>query len=131
MKRTRADHLVEWEALVAALTARAAEVPQLEASRRKLEQLVAQYREVLPRHKELTASKQELSQQLEQLSNEARKVATVLKVSVKEHFGSRSERLLEFGIPPFRGLSRKKGDPEAASRKSTAQTLTPPSPVSE
>jgi len=132
MKRTRADHLAEWEALLAALTARAAEVPHLEVSRQKLEQLATQYRDLLPRHKELTASKQELSQQLGQLSDEARKVATVLKVSLKDHLGRRSERLLEFGITPFRSTSRKQGEPTAASRSTpSAQTLTPPSNVSE
>lgn len=130
MKRTRADHLAEWEGLLAALTARAAEVPQLDVSRRKLEQLANQFRDLLPRHKELTASKQELSLQLEQLTQEARQVATVLKVSLKDHFGRRNERLLEFGITPFRGFARKKGEPTAASRKTTAQSLTPPSNVS-
>ena len=47
------------------------------------------------------------------LSNvaEERGLATVLRVAIKEHYGPDSEKLVEFGIQPFRGVTRKPRTP--------------------
>lgn len=38
-------------------------------------------------------------------------MATVLRVAIKEHYGPDSEKLVEFGIQPFRGVTRKPKTP--------------------
>jgi hypothetical protein len=129
-KRTRADHVTEWESLVASLTARAAEVPELEVSRTKLNALAAEFRSIVPRQKELTASKQELSKRLAAITTEGREIATVLRVALKASYGKTSERLAEFGIPTFRGVTKKKSGPTQGEAPSTPTPATPPSPSS-
>lgn len=52
------------------------------------------------------ARKQEATSRINEILAEGRIVATALRVSLKQHFGSRSEKLVEFGIKPFRGLKR-------------------------
>ena len=52
------------------------------------------------------ARKQEVTARMNEVLSEGRIVATVLQAVLKQHFGPRSERLVEFGIKPFRGLNR-------------------------
>ena len=54
------------------------------------------------------------------------RMATVLRLAVKQHYGIRSEKLAEFGLPPFRGRVRK-----APSQPEEPKTPSPaPSPQS-
>ena len=50
-----------------------------------------------------TASKQEASQKLKTFLIEGDRLANVLQLAVKQHYGIRSEKLAEFGLQPFRG----------------------------
>jgi hypothetical protein len=43
---------------------------------------------------------------------EGGRVATVLRQSLKAHYGVRSEKLAEFGVKPFRGRTRKAKPPQ-------------------
>jgi hypothetical protein len=52
------------------------------------------------------ARKQEATNRINEILVEGRIVATVLQAVLKQHFGSSSEKLVEFGIKPFRGLKR-------------------------
>ena len=54
-----------------------------------------------------TAGKQEASQQLQAALVEGERMATVLQMAVKQHYGIRSEKLADFGMKPFRGRNRK------------------------
>ena len=72
---------------------------------------------VTPRSAGATAGLQPVSPSL--LLIEGERMATVLRLAVKQHYGIRAEKLAEVGLPPFRGLRRKA--PE------TPQTPTPPS----
>ena len=38
---------------------------------------------------------------------EASRLATVLRFAIKEHYGVDSEKLVEFGMKPFRGRAKK------------------------
>jgi hypothetical protein len=59
----------------------------------------------------LMAEKQDASQQLAEALTEAERLATVLRLAVKQHFGICAEKLVEFKLQPFRG--RKKAAPPA------------------
>jgi hypothetical protein len=61
------------------------------------------------------ASKQEKTQQLQAVLAEGSRLATLLRNSVKQHYGPTSEKLAEFGLQPFRGRKVKPApepDPE-------------------
>lgn len=102
-KRTSiADYLQDWETLLAALEENAAEVPQAEVARAKLQGLLAQARSLMPLQAAQIAAKQSTSEQLGQVVTTGRKAASVIRFILKEHYGNRSQKLAEFRIQPFR-----------------------------
>ncbi|HEY2294835.1 MAG TPA: hypothetical protein VGM86_29380 [Thermoanaerobaculia bacterium] len=106
-KSSYADHIKEWEELTAKLAAMAADLPQLELQRTALEKFLAQARDLTLQQADFQASKQKISVQLRTAMTEGMKVATALKVNLKQIFGNRSEDLVKFGIQPFRSRARK------------------------
>lgn len=101
------DHSKEWEDLTASLAANAAEVPHLEPQRVSLEKLLAEFRDLTLQQAAFQASKQKVSLRLQAVVDEGKNLATVLRMSLKQHYGRRSEDLLKFGLQPFRGIVRK------------------------
>jgi hypothetical protein len=97
-----ADYLQDWETLLAAVDQNVGEIPQVEVARTKLRGLLEQARTLMPVQAAHTAAKQTISQQLEAVLTNGRKVATVIRFTVKEHYGNRSQKLVEFRIQPFR-----------------------------
>lgn len=84
----------------------------LETPIAKLVDLVGQAQEVSKEQAAFIAGKQDSSKRLSGLLSDAKRVATVIRVAIKEHYGIRSEKLAEFGLQPFRGRTRKaKGAP--------------------
>jgi len=49
------------------------------------------------------AAKQERSQELKVIVDDLKLQATVLRKAVRQYYGTRSEKLKEFGLQPFRG----------------------------
>jgi hypothetical protein len=89
------------------LEANAAELPHMEGSRLKLGTLMARVMEIDKQQAALKASRQQAAKELKALLVEALRLATVLRLAIKEHYGIRTEKVAEFGIQPFRGRSRK------------------------
>ena len=83
------------------------EIPHLEAGRVVLGERLSQAQDLARQHAAVTATKQDLSQQLRTAIIDVRLLATVLRKGVKQHFGSRSEKMAEFGLQPFRGRKSK------------------------
>lgn len=97
-----ADHLQDWELLLAAVDQNLGDLPQLQIARNKLEGLLEQARLLVPLQAAQAAAKQSTSQQLEAVLATGRKVSTVIRFTVKEHYGNRNQKLTEFNIQPFR-----------------------------
>jgi hypothetical protein len=113
--------LGDLERLLSALTANSAEVPHLEVSRAQLESLLSQAQGAADLQALHTAAKQEASQKLKLSLNEGMRLANVLRLALKQHYGIRSEKLAHFGLQPFRGR-RPKPTPEEPP------ALPPPAP---
>ena len=90
---------------------------------------LTQLQEAADRQAVHTAGKQEASQQVNTLMVEAERLATVLQLGVKQHFGIRSEKLAEFGVKPFRGRNRtlKAKEPEGKQPQASEPPATPAS----
>ena len=97
----------------AALAGKAADTPQFDGSRAIFEGKVTRIHDLAQQQAELTGAKQDISQQLKKELVDAQRMATALRAALKSHYGPDSEKLVEFGIPPFRGRSRKRKEPEA------------------
>lgn len=93
--------------LAARLNSNREELQHLEASRLRFEGLIAQITEAADRQAFHTAGKQEASQQFQAALVEGERLATVLQLAVKQHYGIRSEKLADLGLKPFRGRPRK------------------------
>ncbi len=106
-KSRYADHFKEWEEITVSVAANASELPQLELLRAILERLLQEARDLTQQQAALQASKQESSKRLQTVMREGKKLATVMRGGLKHHYGNRSEKLVEFGLQPFRGRKAK------------------------
>ncbi len=111
-----------WERLLAALAANIQDLPHLESHRVLLVAMLAQVREISAQQSAMAASKQDATQRLQALLIEGRKLATFLRRGIRQQYGNRSEKLVEFDLQPLRTRTR----PAAAGTK-PAPTTPPPS----
>jgi hypothetical protein len=93
----------ELEQLNSALAANDADLAHLQPSRLRLGSLIAQAREADVQQAAFAASKQGASKNLRTTLAEAKRLANVLRLALKAHYGIRSEKLAEFDVQPFRG----------------------------
>jgi hypothetical protein len=113
--------------LLARLTSNRGELQHIEPSLARFEALFGQLHEAADRQALHTAGKQEASQQFQAFLTEAERLATILQLAVKQHYGIRSEKLADFGLKPFRGLRRKAATvPEPERKSPPAEPATPP-----
>jgi hypothetical protein len=96
-----------WEQVAAAQEVHATELPHMEAPLAKLRGLLEQARNLTAEHHNLTASKQDVSKQLQKTLRQGQKLVDLMRTGAVEHFGADSEKLVEFGVKPFRGRARK------------------------
>jgi hypothetical protein len=95
-----------WEQAATAVAANAAELPHLETPRAKLLALLEQARSLTAQQSVHTANKQEATKQLQRVIREGQVLVDFLRTGAREHFGISNEKLVEFGVQPFRGRAR-------------------------
>lgn len=110
-----------WEQMATAVTTNKEEVGHLEVSVPKLRERSQRARRLYARYAAMRAAKQEVWRELQQVLGEGDSVMRYLKEGVKAHYGKRSEKLVEFGVQPFRGIKRK------SAKNSTAPDVSPAS----
>lgn len=101
-----AELVTQWAQLSAALAANTDDIPHLENHRQLLDGLLATAYALSTDQASHAAAKQEVSKQLQDVLNQGQKLATFLRTGIRQHFGNRSEKLVEFGLQPFRGRSK-------------------------
>jgi hypothetical protein len=124
---TYAETRDRMDRLATTLAANSGDLPHLETHRARLGTLQGEIREVVTQQATLTASKQEATQRLAALIDEGRKLMTFILTAVKHHYGSRSEKIAEFGLQPFRGRPRtaKPEEPTPPPEEKVAANTTP------
>lgn len=111
------DVVTDWEQTSITVAANLDELPHLEAPRAKLQTTLEEFRALGTQQDLHAAAKQQISQRMKVLLADGKKLATFLRTGIRQHFGNRNEKLVEFGIQPFR---RRKKEPPVT---------TPPAPV--
>ena len=106
-----ADTVNGWEEQLTAIEQNIADLPQTEIPRQRLRTILTQTRAFSAEQAVFTASKQEASKRIQFLLVEGRKLSTVLRTIIREHYGNRSEKLAEFGLQPLRGRPRNPENP--------------------
>jgi len=95
-----------WDQLGSGLKANAADLPHLDGHTGQLQDILTQAKDLLAEQKAQTASKQDLSRKVEALMGQGAKIASFLRHGVRQHYGTRSEKLVEFDLLPFRGKAK-------------------------
>ena len=120
-ERTYAGSLGDLERLIAALFANAEDLPELEGTRVRLEQILDLTRETLQEQAALIARKQDASRRVLRLISDGQRVVTGARKILRARYGLNSEKLAEFGIQPFRGRKRRAA-PEPAGAADDARS---------
>jgi hypothetical protein len=110
-KTRYADHTKEWEEILAAVKVNASELPQLQLGSEKLGKLLGEFRDLEVQQAVHQANKQQVSKRLQVLMTEGKKVASMMRAVIREHYGNQNEKLVEFGVSPLRTRSRKPASP--------------------
>ncbi len=124
-ERTKKGKMGDLQRLVSLLRANGSDLGHLEATRQRLEAQLAGAMEAADRQAAYTAAKQEASQQCQAFLEEGGRLAHILRLSVKQHYGVRSEKVAEFGLQPFRGRAVKAVAAAPAPPAATAETPNP------
>jgi hypothetical protein len=111
--------------LLAPLIANSGDLGHLEATRTRFAEILAQAEDAADRQRVHAAAKQEASLQFRGALTECERLANILRLAVKQHYGIRSEKLAEFGLQPFRGRKA----PEAEEPETPAPSPPEPEPA--
>ncbi|HEX5715543.1 MAG TPA: hypothetical protein VF179_05245 [Thermoanaerobaculia bacterium] len=106
-----AETVTTWERELAAAERNSGDLPHAQIPREKLQSVLVEIRSIAAEQSALTASKQHATQRIYTLLTQGRKISTLLRTIVREHYGNRSEKLAEFGIQPLRGRPRNPETP--------------------
>lgn len=116
--------VTSWSKLAASLATNAGDLPHLEAHRQLLETLLEDAQALSSEQAQRTAEKQDVTKRLQDVLDQGQKLATFLRTGVRQHFGNRSEKLVEFGLQPFRSRS-KPVEPATPPREAPAPEAGP------
>jgi hypothetical protein len=105
-EKSYADVVTGWKELGAGFASNAGKTPHLETHSQELEDVRAQVESLSAQQAVHTAAKQDLTKRIQVLLDEGQKLATFLRVGVRQHYGRDSEKLVEYGLQPFRGIKR-------------------------
>ena len=119
--RRNADVRKELEHYLATMEANVAELPHFEVPRQSIRNVLQVIRDSSVEQDLHQANKQQASKRHQAAQEEGRKLITLARVMLRQHYGNRSEKLTEFGLQPFRRRSRtvtveaKPGKPAASA----------------
>lgn len=113
-----------WDKMDTAVTANRQQLPHLEINLPGLRERSQRARSLYAQYAAMMAAKQEIWKELQQVLEQGNAVMKFLREGVKVHYGKRNEKLVEFGVQPFRGIKRK------PAQKPTAPETSAPTPDS-
>jgi hypothetical protein len=111
-KKSLGTHLMVWDKLATTVKNNASELPGLQPSVEVLKDATAQVREAKLRQVTLRAAAQQASRDLEAAMEKASEAEVRLNRGLLSAYGYKSEKLVEFGLRPWRPR-RPKAAPEA------------------
>ena len=109
------------------LDANSADLAHLEVPRAQLRAMLTRFDEISKQQGAMRASKQEASKEIRTIVTEGQRLGNGLRRMVQIHYGTRSEKLAEFDLQPFRGRKAKAPAPETPGTPApTPQSPAPP-----
>jgi hypothetical protein len=109
-----------WQRLLTSMEANPQDFRPLEAYRAQLQTKLDAARQAATEQAAMAAAKQDATKRLNDLLVEGRKLVTFLRGGIKQRYGDKSEKLVEFDLTPVR--------PKAKSTTDATKPPTPPPP---
>ena len=106
-KNSRAEFIVDANHLIAAYIANATELPGLEPLHADLTNVVTELYNLSILQDAQTAAVQQTTLEINDRLTRGRLLVTRLRNGVKSHYGTRTEKVIEFGIRPYRKRTPK------------------------
>ena len=101
-RNSRADFIVATSNLSAAYQANAGELPWLTPLHQEVSTLLLELRDLGILQEAQTAAVQQTTLEITNRLQRGKLLVTRLRNGIKAHYGTRTEKVLEFGIRPFR-----------------------------
>ena len=117
IERRYMNRINGWSQIAAGVNANPAETEHLQPGTVRLQGLHTRATDLSKQQAALTTAKQENTKELKQVLREGDALADFLRTGARAHFGADSEKMIEFGMQPFRG---RKLSPEAKAKRSKA-----------
>lgn len=120
-----------WEKMDTAMTANGAEVAHLGFKQPALRDRSQRMRSMYARHAALAAERQVITQEMQKLVDEGDQIFRMLRESLKDHYGKRNEKLVEFGVEPVRTstIQRRRRESKKAAEAAAAIPAENPAPA--
>ena len=99
-----------WDKMDTAVTANNEQLAHLEINLPRLREKSQRARSLYAQYAAMLAAKQEIWKELQQVLQEGNAEMKFLREGVKAHYGKDHEKLVEFGVQPFRGIKRKRAE---------------------
>ena len=109
-----------WEKMDTAMTGNDAEVAHLGFKLPTLRDRSQRMRGLYARHAALAAERQAITQEMQKLVDEGDQIFRMLRESLKDHYGKRNEKLVEFGVEPVRTATIQRRRRESKKEKEAA-----------
>lgn len=129
--RSRNDIVVTWEKMAAAFRANPPAVIGVEPVLQEFETLLAELRSLGIQQDVQTATVQQTSKDIDARVKRGVLLAARLRGAVKAFYGDRTEKIIEFGMRPFRKPVRSpkvvfvQSEPQTATKEDAAQPTKP------
>jgi hypothetical protein len=92
-----------WEVTATGPTANQPELQHLDGHRIQLQEQTVQFKGLSTQFNALIASKQDVCKEMQELFRQVEALMIYLRAAVRQHYGKDSEKLIEFGLQPYRG----------------------------
>lgn len=92
-----------WEVTATGLTANQPQLQHLDGHRIQLQESTVQFKDLSTQFNVLTTSKQEVCKDMQELFRRVEALMVYLRAAVRQHYGKDGEKLIEFGLQPYRG----------------------------
>jgi hypothetical protein len=124
--KTYGEMLSQWEALLTVVDAHLEELQHLEQPVTQLRTHLVEGRAAIVQQDDSDGERQLATKRLLAAINKGRKLASLIRLGLKNHYGYDAEQLVKFGVKPFRSRGRTARPAEPTEKPEPDPTTPPP-----
>jgi hypothetical protein len=121
------NRVAGWEMTTTGFDANAQDLLFMQGQRDELAQVQEEFKVLSTQQAALTASKQETTKKMQEQFRRGEQLVDFLRTGLRQHYGKDSEKLVEFGLQPFRPRPRSPKAPPPLPEAPAPSDLSDPS----